>query len=181
MSDYQVILNKDKIKLLKKKNNFKIEINFTIDEKKNDIINKFQSNEIFKVLKLLNDDIIENVKIDDTNRIIMILNNFENNDDFEEDEESMKYYLSFTTKIINEDKFSICMIGLKNSTEFIKDKYKKLDLEKIEFQINHDTNNNNVDIIINIKYNGKTLPIYMEDYIGLLFVKIFKRLGNYYK
>ena len=52
-------------------------------------------------------------------------------------------------------------------------------LEKVNFKVN--IIDNNVYIIIKIKYGNNTLPIYLENYVGKLFGKLFVRLIKYYK
>ena len=179
MSNYTLIIEKEHIKILKKKNKFKLDINFdtSLDC---DIIEKFSNDEIYKILRALNKDIIDYVNInkkDDKSDISIVLNNFENNEDYDGEDE--KYYISFTKKLQIIDDKSIIIDGNKNTVEFVKEKFKKLELEKINFNIQKV--DNNINIIVKIKYGNDTLPIFMENYVAKLFGKLFIRLIKYYK
>ena len=180
MSNYTLITEKEYIKIFKKKNKFKLDINFNTSSDC-DIIEKFSNDEIYKILKVLNKDIIDYVNINkkDNNKsdISIVLNNFENNDDYEGEGE--KYYISFTRNLQIINNKSIIIEGNKNNVEFIKEKFKKLELEKINFNIL--MVDNNINIIVKIKYENDILPIYMENYIAKLFGKLFIRIIKYYK
>jgi len=179
MSNYSLIIEKENIKIFKKKNKFMIEINFDV-EPECDIIEKFKTDEIYKILKVLNKDTIEyiniNKKDDNISDISIVLDNFENNEDYDNDDE--KYYLSFTKNILSLDNNSIIIDGNKNSIEFSKEKFKKIDLDKINFNLN--IQEKKLNLIIKIKYNGNTLPIYLENFVAKLFGKLFLRLIKYY-
>jgi aspartokinase len=178
MSNYTLIIEKEHVKISKKKNKFKLEMNFSTSTDC-DIIEKFSNDEIYKILRALNKDIIDYVNINkkDESDISIVLNNFENNEDYEGEDE--KYYISFTRKLqIINDK-SIIIDGNKNTVEFVKEKFKKLELEKINFNIQ--MVDNNINIIVKIKYGNDTLPVFMENYVAKLFGKIFIRLIKYYK
>jgi len=179
MSTYLLIIEKENIKILKKKNTFKIEINFDVDTDC-DIIEKFDNDEIFKIIKALNKDIIEyiniNKKDNSTSDITIVLNNFEFNEDYDNDDE--KYYLSFTKNIESKENNFIIINGNKNSIELAKDKYKKLQIENIH--INLTINQKKLILIIKIKYDELLLPIYLENFVAKLFGKLFLKLIKYY-
>lgn len=180
MSNYSLLFEKENIRIFKKKNTFKLILDFNTNTN-NDIIEQFKNDEIYKILKVLNKDIIEFVKInkkeDDETDISIVLINFENNDDYELNNE--KYYISFSKKITIIDDKCIKIEGNKNNIEFIKENFKKLELENINFNIN--IIDNKINLIIKIEYVNDTLPIYMENYIAKLFAKIFSRFVKYYK
>lgn len=180
MSTYSLIIEKEHIKVFKKKNKFKLDLNFKV-EPNCDIIDKFKNDEIFKILRALNKDTIEYINIDNNNidatNITLVLNNFENNDDYDNDDDD-KYYLSFTKKILDIDDNKIIINGKRNSIELLKDKFKKLDLENINFNIN--IQDESLNLVIKITYNGETLPIYLENFVAKLFGKIFLKLIKYF-
>lgn len=182
MSNYTLILEKENIRILKGKNKFKLEINSKI-KSDCDIIEKFSNDQIYKLLKITNQDIIDNIIVDnkensDTN-IIMVFNNILVNEDVEDLDDKKKYFISFSKNIIQHKKNSIEILGDKNTIEFVKEKYIKLDLEQVYFNLN--IYKDILYLTIKIKYNGNTLPIFMENYIGKIFGKIFKQLLKYYE
>jgi len=180
MSDYSLIIEKEHIKIFKKKNKFKLELDFDV-EPNCDIIEKFKTDEIYKIIKALNKDYIEYLNVNKKNEnitdITLVLNNFDDND---EQKINNKYYLSFSRKIVSVNDTSIILDGNPNSVEFVKDKFKKIDFDN--FDINLSINKNKLLLILKLKvqYDDNLLSSYIENLIAKLVSKFFLRLNKYY-
>ncbi len=125
MSSYSLIIEKEHIKIFKNKNKFKLEINFEV-EPDCDIIEKFKNDEIYKIIKALNKDLIEYLNVtkvnDEISDITLVINNF---DDSKDSTNNEKNYLSlflessvlsklFNTNVIS-DISSLCLLTFKYS------------------------------------------------------------------
>ncbi len=178
MDKYKILVEKDNIKILKKQNKIKIEINSEVNSQI-EFINSFNDFSFFNLIGTLNTDLIERVKIDcdnDKNHVIIVINNIENNDDY--DYETKSYLTFYIEKIYTSDS-SIKLIGKKNSTIINKDYYEKIDIEEICINLN--LVGKNIFLEIKVKYLYNTIPIYTENILGYVLCKIFKRLINHYK
>ena len=131
------------------------------------------------MLKILNPDIIEKSKIKNdgvTNNVILIINNIDNNNDFEYDSKS---YISFCIDTQEKTDNSIKLKGRKNSIKIEKEHYEKLEIDEIV--INVSLTGNKLFLEIKIKYLYNMIPVYTENILGFLLCKIFKKLINHYK
>ena len=191
MSDYKIITDADEIILKKKNNKYKLEAVKKIKMPCN-IIELVENLEIYNLLKLLNENLINKYKIinnNNNNDIILFLSDISNNEtntnsdsdsdsDSNETEKQKKYYISFTDKITKINSNEIIINGLKNDIKVNLDDYKKLEIDNI--LIYFKIENSELQILLKFNYIGEKIPIYMENLIGLIFRKIFKNLIKYY-
>ena len=101
------------------------------------IIELVENLEIYNLLKLLNENLINKYKIinnNNNNDIILFLSDISNNEtntnsdsdsDSNETEKQKKYYISFTDKITKINSNEIIINGLKNDIKVNLDDYKK--------------------------------------------------------
>lgn len=171
---YKTLVKKDNIKISKKNNKIKINIQ---DEIKNnqEILKSFESYDFFNTLQILNPDIIEKSKVK-LNSILLIINNIDNNDDFDYDSKS---YLTFDIEIESKTENCIKLIGKKNSIKIDKEHYEKIDIDEIFIDVCF--TDNKLFLEIKIKYLYNTIPIYTENILGIILCKIFKKLLGHYK
>lgn len=174
MNGYELILKKDNVKLLKKKNEFKLELNSKISNNK--IIKHFKNNKIFKILKELNEKIINNVEIVDDN-ITLILNNLFQDSDDEETGNLDLSYLSFNKNIISESENSI-LIESKNTPYIFNDKYNKITFNTLNFNV--EIKNNELNMIIILKFDNNKYEIHKQHILGMIICKMFSKLIRYY-
>ena len=190
MSGYKIITEADEIVLKKKDNKFKLEANKKVKQSCN-IIESVENLEIYNLLKLLNETLINKCKImrDETDSsidIILFLNDISNlagvdseSDSDEKNDRSKKYYISFTNLITKISPNEIRVEGKKNSIKVNLNEYKKLEIDDIviNFKI---SSKSELQILFKFNYTGEKIPIYMENTIGLVFRKIMKNLLKYY-
>ncbi len=181
MSSYSLIIEKEHIKIFKNKNKFKLEVNFEV-ESECDIIEKFKTDEIYKIIKALNKDYIEYLKVnkqsDEISDITLVLNNLDNTDDSKNND---KYYLSFDRNIVLYKHNNIIINGNPNSVEFVKDKFKKIYFDNFNINLNIDENNKLLLVLkLKVNHNNNLLSDYFENLIAKLVGKFFLRLIKYY-
>jgi hypothetical protein len=179
MDKYKVLVEKENIKILKKQNKIKVEINSEL-ENGEDLLSTFENLSVFDIIGTLNTDLIERVKIDkdnnDNNYVILVINNINNNEDYECENKS---YLAFSIGVHEKTDTSIKLVGNKNSILINKDHYEKIDIDKITIRFN--LIGNKISLEIKVKYEYNTIPIYTENILGYILCKIFKRLLGHYK
>lgn len=191
MTEYKIITEADEIVLMKRDNKFKLEASKKVKIPCG-IIKSVENLEIYNLLKLLNETLIHKCKImqDDKDNqidILLFLNDISGNlkktdsdsDSDENNTREKKYYISFTNSIKKINLNEIRVEGKKNSIKVNLDEYKKLEIDNIaiNFKI---TSKSELQILFKFNYIGETIPIYMENTIGLVFRKIIKNLLKYY-
>ena len=191
MTEYKIITEADEIVLMKRDNKFKLEASKKVKIPCG-IIQSVENLEIYNLLKLLNETLIHKCKImqDDKDNqidILLFLNDISGNlkktdsdsDSDENNTREKKYYISFTNSIKKINSNEIRVEGKKNSIKVNLDEYKKLEIDNIaiNFKI---TSKSELQILFKFNYIGETIPIYMENTIGLVFRKIIKNLLKYY-
>ena len=182
MSSYKTIIDKDNIILKKKDNKIKLEstANIKLPCK---IIEMVETLEFYDLLKIVNEKLINKIKIlkneNNINDIIIFLNDLSSNIDDDDDDENEKYnyYITFTNKIIKNNEDSISINGSKNNVTVNLENYKKLNIDNIS--IKFDIQDSKLLIILKFEFEDK-IPIYLENTIGLIFRKMFCNINKYF-
>lgn len=177
------VCNKDDMLLTKNKldNNYVLE--FSIYNTKQPLEYIFTLKLMYYLIKTLNSDIIENIKIlkkynENKFDILIIFNRFGTELGI-----SQKYMCIQICKLSNNNEIKFICNHIQN-IDTIQESLKKMEIITINFcdiNICYDSIDNTK---INIKYTfdidiNEDLPIYMENMIGILMKKIFIRLKTY--
>lgn len=175
--EYELILKENNLELYKKKNKYKINL-FTDVNKNCKIIEHFKNNKIFEILKDLNKKFINDI-IYENEEIIFILNNLykDSDEDSDENDSNDLHYFTLKKSIISETENSLVLMS-ENTDRIYNEKYHKIYLDKIIFDIK--IKNNKLNITIKLKYNGNKLEKHKQHLFCMIISKIFSKLIKFY-
>ena len=176
MSYYKVISESDDIKLLKKDNKFKLELDTQVSESCN-LIKLINKNLFFDLLSKISPKILKEYRIEPheeegKSNIFLILN------ELDEDEDE-KLYITFTQKIKQIGKSDVVIVGKNNNIILEGEDNKKVEID--DLVVNVKLIDNRLCIKLKVCYTGKKLPVFSDNIIGHVFKKMFNNLILYCK